>query len=148
MRERKVAVGLAMLALIAAACSSGGGATTAPSAAPTTATSGEPTTAGSTEPSAGTVGEGEGALTLVAWTNYVMGGTGGEPVPAGGYDWVTPFEQATGCKTTVKVGASSSEMVQLMKTGEYDGVSESVDSTLGLIAGGDVVAIDTGLFPN
>jgi len=148
MRERKIAIGLAMLALIAAACSSGGGATTAPSAAPTTAASGEPSTATSAEPSAGTVGEGEGALNLVAWTNYVMGGTGGEPVPAGGYDWVTPFEQATGCKTTVKVGASSSEMVQLMKTGEYDGVSASGDATLRLIAGGDVAVVDTNLIPN
>jgi putative spermidine/putrescine transport system substrate-binding protein len=148
MRERRIAVGLAALALIAAACSSGGGATTAPSGAPTTAASTEPSTAASTEPSAATVGEGEGALNLVAWTQYVMGGSGGEPVPEGGYDWVTPFEEATGCKTTVKVGASSSEMVQLMKTGEYDGVSASGDATLRLIAGGDVAEIDTNLIPN
>jgi putative spermidine/putrescine transport system substrate-binding protein len=147
-RERKIAVGLAALALIAAACSSGGGATTAPSVAPTTAASGEPTTAASTEASPAAVGEGEGALNLIAWTQYVMGGSGGEPVPDGGYDWVTPFETATGCKTTVKVGASSSEMVQLMKTGEYDGVSASGDATLRLIAGGDVAAIDTSLVPN
>ena len=77
-----------------------------------------------------------------------MGGSGGEPVPEGGYDWVKPFEDATGCKTTVKVGASSSEMVQLMKTGQYDGVSASGDATLRLIAGGDVAAIDTSLIPN
>jgi putative spermidine/putrescine transport system substrate-binding protein len=150
MRERKIAVGLATLALIAAACSSGGGATTAPSAAassePSMAASGEPSSAASA--SGATVGEGEGALNLVAWTQYVMGGSGGEPVPEGGYDWVTPFEAATGCKTTVKVGQSSSEMVQLMKTGEYDGVSASGDATLRLIAGGDVAAIDTSLIPN
>jgi putative spermidine/putrescine transport system substrate-binding protein len=147
MRERKISVGLATLALIIAACS-GGGATTAPSVAPTTAASTEPSAPASTEPSAATVGEGEGALNLVAWTQYVMGGSGGEPVPDGGYDWVTPFETATGCKTTVKVGASSSEMVQLMKTGEYDGVSASGDATLRLIAGGDVAEIDTSLVPN
>ena len=34
----------------------------------------------------------EGALNLVAWTQYVMGGSGGEDVPEGGYDWVKPFE--------------------------------------------------------
>ena len=32
----------------------------------------------------------EGALNLVAWAGYVVGGTGGEQVQ--GYDWVTPFE--------------------------------------------------------
>ncbi len=150
MRHHRIAVGLVGLALVAAACSPSG-ATTAPS----TAASSEPTTAASSAPSAaaspsgaGTVGEGEGALNLVAWTQYVMGGSGGEPVPEGGYDWVTPFEEATGCKVTVKVGASSSEMVQLMKTGQYDGVSASGDATLRLIAGGDVVAVDTSLIPN
>jgi putative spermidine/putrescine transport system substrate-binding protein len=149
MKERRFAAGLAALALIAAACSSGGAASVAPSVAPTTAGSTEPSAATSTEPSpAASLGEGEGTLNLVAWTQYVMGGSGGEPVPDGGYDWVTPFETATGCKTTVKVGASSSEMVQLMKTGEYDGVSASGDATLRLIAGGDVAAIDTSLVPN
>jgi putative spermidine/putrescine transport system substrate-binding protein len=78
----------------------------------------------------------------------VVGGSGGEPVAEGGYDWVTPFEDATGCKVTVKVGASSSEMVQLMKTGEYDGVSASGDATLRLIAGGDVSAVNTSLIPS
>jgi putative spermidine/putrescine transport system substrate-binding protein len=148
MLERKIAVGLAALALIAAACSSGGGATSAPSAASSAASaaaSGEPS--GAASPAA-SLGEGEGALNLVAWAAYVIGGSGGEPVPEGGYDWVTPFEQATSCKTTVKVGASSSEMVQLMKTGEYDGVSASGDATLRLIAGGDVAAVDTSLIPN
>ena len=150
MRDRRIAVGLAVLALIAAACG-GGSATTAP----TTAASAPAATGASSEPSSaaspsggGTVGEGEGSLNLVAWTQYVMGGSGGEPVPSGGYDWVTPFEQATGCKTTAKVASSSSEMVQLMKTGEYDGVSASGDATLRLIAGGDVAAVDTSLIPN
>ena len=149
MRHRRIPVGLVGLALIAAACTGGGGSSAAPSAAsaaPTVAASTEPSTAA--EPSAATVGEGEGELNLVAWTQYVMGGSGGEPVPEGGYDWVKPFEDATGCKTTVKVGASSSEMVQLMKTGQYDGVSASGDATLRLIAGGDVAAIDTSLIPN
>ena len=149
MRHRQIVVGLAGLALVAAACTGGGATSAAPSAAsvaPSAPASVEPSTAAS--PSAATVGEGEGALNLVAWTQYVMGGSGGEPVPEGGYDWVKPFEDATGCKTTVKVGASSSEMVQLMKTGQYDGVSASGDATLRLIAGGDVAAIDTSLIPN
>jgi putative spermidine/putrescine transport system substrate-binding protein len=92
------------------------------------------------------VGEGEGALTLVAWAGYVVGGTGGEQVE--GYDWVTPFETATGCKVTVKVGLDSANMVQLMKSGEYDGVSASGDATLRLIAGGDVSPVNFDLIPN
>jgi putative spermidine/putrescine transport system substrate-binding protein len=75
-----------------------------------------------------------------------VGGTGGEQVE--GYDWVTPFETATGCKVTVKVGLDSANMVQLMKTGEYDGVSASGDATLRLIAGGDVAPVNFELIPN
>ena len=48
-------------------------------------------------------------------------------------DWVTPFEQQTGCKVNVKIGNTSDEMVQLMRTGQYDGVSASGDATLRLI---------------
>ena len=95
---------------------------------------------------AAAVGEGEGALNLVAWTGYVVGGTGGEQVQ--GYDWVTPFETETGCKVTVKVGLDSGNMVQLMKTGQYDGVSASGDATLRLIAGGDVAPVDFAQIPN
>jgi putative spermidine/putrescine transport system substrate-binding protein len=92
------------------------------------------------------LGAGEGTLNLVAWTGYVVGGTGGEQVK--GYDWVTPFETSTGCKVTVKVGLDSGNMVQLMKTGQYDGVSASGDATLRLIAGGDVSPVNFGLIPN
>lgn len=106
---------------------------------------------GSTPSSAGpslptSVGDGEGTLNLVAWAGYVVGGTGGEQVE--GYDWVSPFETQTGCKVTVKVGLDSGNMVQLMKTGEYDGVSASGDATLRLIAGGDVAPVNFDLIPN
>src|SRR4051812_12868461 len=92
------------------------------------------------------LGTSEGTLNLVAWAGYVVGGTGGEQVQ--GYDWVTPFEQQTGCKVTVKVGLDSANMVQLMKTGEYDGVSASGDATLRLLAGGDVSPVNFDLIPN
>ena len=129
MNKRRIAGAIGVISIVLGACTSGPGASVKPSV-----------------PAA--VGTTEGALNLVAWTQYVMGGSGGEDVPEGGYDWVTPFEDATGCKVNVKVGASSSEMVQLMKTGEYDGVSASGDATLRLIAGGDVSAVNTELIPN
>ncbi|MEO5966132.1 MAG: extracellular solute-binding protein [Candidatus Limnocylindrales bacterium] len=103
---------------------------------------------GTPKPSVPTaVGDGEGALTLIEWAGYVIGGHA-EPVPDGGYDWVTQFETDTGCVVSVKQGLDSSNMVQLMKTGEYDGVSASGDATLRLIAGGDVAPVNTDLIPN
>jgi putative spermidine/putrescine transport system substrate-binding protein len=153
MRTRRILAFAATAAIAIGACG-GGGASTAPSAAssaaPSSAASEAPSTGASEAPSAAasgaTVGEGEGALNLIAWAGYVVGGTGGEQVE--GYDWVTPFETATGCKVTVTVGLDSGNMVQLMKTGQYDGVSASGDATLRLIAGGDVVPVDFSLTPN
>ena len=61
---------------------------------------------------------------------------------------MTPFEKETGCKVNVKVGNTSDEMVQLMRTGQYDGVSASGDATLRLIYAGDVAPVNTALVPN
>ena len=131
MRDRRILAIAAMAALAVSACST---------------TPGASTPAGPTPPAS--LGATEGKLNLVAWTNYVMGGSGGEPVPEGGYDWVKPFEDATGCMVSVKVGNSSDEMVTLMQTGQYDGVSASGDATLRLIAGGEVAPVNTALVPN
>ena len=130
MRRQILTLG-AVAALAVGACSSGSSGSPAAPAAPSLPAS---------------VGEGEGALNLIAWAGYVVGGTGGEQIE--GYDWVTPFEEATGCKVTVKVGLDSANMVQLMKTGEYDGVSASGDATLRLIAGGDVSPVNLDIIPN
>ena len=51
---------------------------------------------------------------------------------------MTDFEKETGCKVNVKVGGTSDEMVTLMRTGEYDGVSASGDASARLVEGGDV----------
>ncbi|MGN6600595.1 MAG: extracellular solute-binding protein, partial [Actinomycetes bacterium] len=48
----------------------------------------------------------------------------------------------------VKIGNTSDEMVTLMRTGQYDGVSASGDATLRLIYGGDVAPVNTALVPN
>ena len=89
------------------------------------------------------VGTGEGKLNIIAWAGYAEDGTNDPKV-----DWVHPFEQQTGCKVNVKIGNTSDEMVQLMKTGSYDGVSASGDATLRLIYGGDVAPVKTSLVPN
>ena len=63
-------------------------------------------------------------------------------------DWVSDFEKETGCQVNTKIGNTSDEMVTLMRTGQYDGVSASGDATLRLIAGGDVAPVNTDLIPN
>ena len=82
------------------------------------------------------VGKGEGELNLIAWAGYV------EP------EWVKPFEQESGCKVNDKVAGTSDEMVDLMKTGQYDGVSASGNATARLVAAGQVDPVNVSLVPN
>src|SRR3954468_11158021 len=89
------------------------------------------------------LGKGEGEVDLIAWAGYVEDGSTDPKV-----DWVSDFEKDTGCKVNVKVGNTSDEMVTLMRTGKYDGLSASGDATLRLIAGGDVAPVNTDLVPN
>jgi len=89
------------------------------------------------------VGTGEGSLNLVNWAGYAEDGSNDKTV-----DWVHPFEKATGCIVHDKIGNTSDEMVQLMKTGQYDGVSASGDATLRLIYAGTVAPVNTTLVPN
>ena len=89
------------------------------------------------------LGEGEGQVNLIAWAGYVEDGSTDPAV-----DWVSDFEKETGCQVNVKTGNTSDEMVTLMRTGRYDGVSASGDASLRLIAGGDVAPVNTDLTPN
>jgi putative spermidine/putrescine transport system substrate-binding protein len=89
------------------------------------------------------VGPGEGEVDLVIWTGYAENGSNDAA-----YDWVTPFQDATGCQVKTQDGTDSANMVQLMQSGNYDGVSASGDATLRLIAGGEVAPVNTDLIPN
>ncbi len=89
------------------------------------------------------IGEGEGEVDLIAWAGYVEDGSTDPSV-----DWVTPFEKKTGCQVNVKIGNTSDEMVSLMRTGNYDGVSASGDATLRLIRAGDVDPVNMNLLKN
>lgn len=154
MRKRPLLFG-AVIALVVAACS-GGGATprpptpptgTAPAATPTaaqaTATPAQATATPATgTPSAG-IGPGEGELNLVIWTGYAESG-GSDPA----YDWVTPFQDATGCIVNTTDMTDSNNGVSLMQSGNYDGISASGDATTRLIEGGYAAPIDTSIFQN
>lgn len=89
------------------------------------------------------VGDGEGRLDIVAWPGYIERGESDKA-----YDWVSGFEQQTGCKVSVKTAATSDEMVSLMSKGGYDLVTASGDASLRLIAGKRVQPINTALIPN
>ncbi|MBL0596373.1 ABC transporter substrate-binding protein [Aeromonas jandaei] len=87
--------------------------------------------------------KGEGQVDIVAWAGYVERGETDK-----NYDWVTGFEQATGCKMTVKTAATSDEMVALMNEGGFDLVTASGDASLRLIAGGKVQPLDLSRIPS
>jgi putative spermidine/putrescine transport system substrate-binding protein len=82
------------------------------------------------------LGKGEGQLNLISWAGYV------EP------EWQKPFEEKTGCKVNNKVAGTSDEMVALMRTGQYDGVSASGNATARLVEGGNVAPVNVSLVPN
>ena len=139
--RRSILTLAATAALVASACSSSSGtaspaasavASSAPSAAATAAASESAAASASAAPSAaasysigdyGTIkplkpavdlstvgGPGEGALNIIIWGGYAESG---QNVPE--YDWVTAFQDETGCKVNTKVGNTSDEMVTLMR---------------------------------
>ena len=89
------------------------------------------------------LGNGEGTLDIVAWAGYIERGA---TVPE--FDWVTGFEESTGCMVKVKTAGTSDEMVALMNQGGFDIVTASGDASLRLIAGNKVQEINTSLIPS
>ena len=78
----------------------------------------------------------EGQVNLVIWAGYAD------------KSWAQKFTQDTGCKVNTKDGASSDDMIDLLSTGSYDGVSASGNATVRLMARGDVAPVNTDLIPN
>jgi putative spermidine/putrescine transport system substrate-binding protein len=76
----------------------------------------------------------EGEVNVVQWANYAQ--------------LTDEFAAATGCTVNTKDGGSSDEMISLMQTGEYDGVSASGNASVRLMTTGDVAPINTDFIPN
>ena len=89
------------------------------------------------------LGAGEGAVNILAWAGYAENGSTDPTV-----DWVTPFEQATGCTANVQVADTSDSMFEKMGTGDFDVVSASGDSSLRMIYAGKVAPVNTDLLTN
>jgi putative spermidine/putrescine transport system substrate-binding protein len=144
MANRKIAATLTILGLVVAACTGGGGASPSTSASQSQTASNPPQTSDAPTPSepAG-IGEGEGELNLVIWAGYAERGA-----TDAAYDWVTPFEEETGCIVSTTDMTESNNGVSLMQSGQYDGISASGDATTRLIQGGIVAPVDTSIFEN
>ena len=123
----RVAAALAAAGLALSACgATGGGEPRSPAAATKTE-----------------IGAGEEQLSILAWPGYAEDGSNNPNL-----DWVTPFEEATGCQVSVKTFGTSDEAVTLMRSGQYDVVSASGDASLRLIAEGDVQPVNVSLLEN
>jgi putative spermidine/putrescine transport system substrate-binding protein len=137
LRRARLTAGGAVLLLALAACGTSGGSDT---------TTGDKSGGAFTPPDvamATELGDTEGALSVLAWPGYAEDGSTDKAV-----DWVTPFEQETGCQVEVKYFGTSDEAVNLMNSGQYDVVSASGDASLRLIASGAVAPVNTDLVPN
>jgi putative spermidine/putrescine transport system substrate-binding protein len=136
MKNRKTRLaGILGAGLLLAACGTSGTSSSAP-----------PGAQGFTPPkleALKALGQPEGQLNVLAWPGYAENGSNDPKV-----NWVTPFEQQTGCKVNVKPFGTSDEAVTLMKTGQYDVVSASGDASLRLVASGDAEPVNTALVPN
>ena len=130
---RLLAVLVAVLGLLTAACGDDSGGDDGGSTA-TPDTADLPTE----------VGEGEGALNIVAWAGYIEDGSTEADI-----DWVTAFEEETGCAVEVTTAGTSDEMVSLMtNSDDYDLVTASGDASLRLIAGETVQPVNLDLIPS
>ncbi|SEJ57206.1 extracellular solute-binding protein [Demequina mangrovi] len=86
------------------------------------------------------LGDTEGSVSILAWPGYVEDGTNDPAV-----DWVSSFEEATGCMVEAKTYGTSDEAYQLMQSGGYDVVAASGDLTLRLVAADLVSPVNTDL---
>ncbi|MEX2211826.1 MAG: extracellular solute-binding protein [Gaiellaceae bacterium] len=76
----------------------------------------------------------EGQVSVVQWAGYAQ--------------LTEEFQAATGCQVNTKDGGSSDDMISLIQTGEYDGVSASGNASVRLMGTGEVSPINSDLIPN
>jgi len=148
MQHRVILTAVASLAVMVSAC----GGSTSPSAAASQPAASQPA---ASEPAASqpapsvslptSVGEGEGELTVLAWPGYAENGSTDPKV-----NWVKPFEDQTGCKTSVQVFGTSDEAFSLFSTNpdKFDVISASGDASLRLVRAGYVQPVNVELVTN
>jgi putative spermidine/putrescine transport system substrate-binding protein len=150
MRSRRILALAGAAALAFGACSSGGTATTAPSAsggAPSASIGASSEPSGSPAPSlptAADLGSSQGqSINVLAWPGYVENGSTDKTV-----DWVTDFQNTSGCKVNPQIFGTSDEAYTLFSTNpeQFDVISASGDASLRLVRGGFVQPVNVDLF--
>jgi len=151
MLSRRILALAGTAALAFAACSSGGTATTAPSAAAPSAGGSSPSasvaasaSAGPSLPTAADLGSTQGqSINVLAWPGYVENGSTDKTV-----DWVTDFQNTSGCKVNPQIFGTSDEAYTLFSTNpeQFDVISASGDASLRLVRGGFVQPVNIDLF--
>jgi putative spermidine/putrescine transport system substrate-binding protein len=151
MLSRRILALAGAAALTFAACSSGGTATTAPSAAAPSAGGSSPSasaaasaSAGPSLPTAADLGSTQGqSINVLAWPGYVEHGSTDKTV-----DWVTDFQNTSGCKVNPQIFGTSDEAYTLFSTNpeQFDVISASGDASLRLVRGGFVQPVNVDLF--
>lgn len=76
----------------------------------------------------------EGEVNIVQWAGYAQ--------------LTDEFQAATGCKVNTKDGATSDDMISLIQTGAYDGVSASGNASVRLMTTGEVAPVNVDFIPN
>jgi len=76
----------------------------------------------------------EGQVSLIQWPGYAQ--------------LTKEFAQETGCQVKTKDGTTSDDMISLLSSGQYDGVSASGNASVRMMERGDVAPVDTDLIPN
>src|SRR3990172_8438362 len=88
------------------------------------------------------IGPGEGQLSILSWPGYAESGA------TEGIDWVTDFQEATGCMVTADVFGTSDEAWTKFTSGGYDVVSASGDLSFRLFENGYVQPVNVDLVEN
>jgi putative spermidine/putrescine transport system substrate-binding protein len=107
--------------------------------APSAAASGSPGPSLPTE-----LGSPQGqSINVLAWPGYVENGSTSKDV-----DWVTDFQNTSGCKVNPQIFGTSDEAYTLFSTNpeQFDVVSASGDASLRLVRGGFVQPVNVDLF--
>jgi len=152
MHHPRILAAVAVVAIVVSAC--GGGGSPAPATggsqppASQAAPASQPASQAAASPSVNlptSVGAGEGALTVLAWPGYAENGSTDPAV-----NWVKPFEDQTGCKTSVQVFGTSDEAFSLFTTNpdKFDVISASGDASLRLVRAGYVQPVNVDLVKN
>ena len=88
------------------------------------------------------IGDGEGQVSVLNWPGYVENGSTDPTV-----DWVTPFQDQTGCQVTTQSFGTSDEAFSLFTTNpdKFDVISASGDASLRLVRAGYVQPVNVDL---